>query len=206
MKKPTFSIVAMMVLASAALAADDVVIPDGVRYKKATEEVNERAKQKLLKVFTADAADAEVLRLFENKTLICGPGLWQKIKTDPALAATGEGKVTFRVPVLDDARKPTGKSYELKGQLFQSDVEVLAFWKAFSKYAEFTDLKVRKLTSRELEIYWTMISFDITEPVFVVEGKKHQILVQFTSPENLRVLWIDDFANMSLRDKNGQKK
>jgi hypothetical protein len=37
-----------------------------------------------------------------------------------------------------------------------------------------------------------VISFDITEPVFVVEGKKHQVLVQFTSPQTMRVGWIDD--------------
>lgn len=204
--------IAALVLAATVIAADEPVapvVPEGVRYKKASAEVNERAEQKLRRVFAADAADKDVLDLFEKKVLICGPGLWQEIKDEPAVATMGEGKVTIQVPVLDGTAKPTGREQKFKGQLFQTDEEVLAFWKAFSKHADFADFKVRKLTTEELRIYWAMISFDISEPVFVVEGKRHRILVQFTSPEQLRVAWIDDLANLSLRDKPdkpGEKK
>ena len=112
----------------------------------------------------------------------------------------GEGKVTIMVPVLDGEEKPSGQSSKLKGQLLQTDQEVLSrSGKPSHRHAGFTDITIRKLTSKELELYWAMISFDITEPVFMVEGNKHQILVQFTSPENLRVTWIDDLVLDSLQ-------
>jgi hypothetical protein len=196
--------VATILFAATAVAADDPVVPEGVRYKKASAEVNGRAEKNLLRVFTADAADKDVLDFFQKRVLICGPGLWQEIKGEPAVAKMVEGKVDITVPVLDGAGKPTGRDQKLKGQLFQTGEEVLAFWKAFCKHAEFTDTKVRKLTTEELKIYWAMISFDISEPVFVVEGKRHRILVQFTSPDDLRVMWIDDLANLRLVEDTGK--
>lgn len=185
-----------------AFSADDVAVPEGVKYKKASDEINEQARQKVLKVFKPDMADKEVLAFFESKTLICGPGLWDLIKTDPAMAKTGEGRVTFEVPILDKQHKPTGKSNRMKGQLFQTDEGLLAFWKVVFKADEFKEITIRKLTPAELKIYWAIISFDITEPLFVVEGKKQRILLQFTSPEKLRVAWIDDLANLEIK---GQK-
>ena len=79
---------------------------------------------------------------------------------------------------------------------------MLAFWRAFAKQAEFTELKIRKLNSEELSIFWAMISFDITEPIFIVEGKQQKVLLVFTSPDDLSVAWIDDYQHVSKEKPN----
>jgi hypothetical protein len=190
----------LCLLGLACLSVDDPVIPNGVNYKKTTDAINESARKKIGTLLAGNATDKDVLGFFQQNAVICGPGLWQQIKADPALAKIENGNVTFAVPVLD-AQGKTKRIDKLEGKLFQDDADVLAFWKAFPAKDELKDARIRKLTSDELSIYWSMISFDITEPVFIVESKNHRILMQFTSPDNLRVSWIDDFSNITM--KNG---
>ncbi|HET6248224.1 MAG TPA: hypothetical protein VFE47_11045 [Tepidisphaeraceae bacterium] len=197
-------LLAILVLVSSAHAADDVTIPKGVNYKKTTDAINDQAIQKIRQVFSAKAADKDVLAFFEEKVLICGPGLWREIKDEPAIAKLTLGQVTLQLPV-HDANGKVIRTDQLEGRLFQSDENVLAFWKVFAQKMDFTDYKIRKLTAAELEIYWAMISFDIAEPVFMVENKNHKNLVQFTSPEKMRVMWIDDYQHVSM-DKPAKAK
>jgi hypothetical protein len=46
-----------------------------------------------------------------------------------------------------------------------------------------------------------MYPFDLQEPLFILESKERKILVLFTSPEDLRILWIDDYQEMRLYEK-----
>jgi len=186
-------------------AEEDLIVPEGIRYKKAPVKANEEAKQALKKLFSGKATDQDVLSLLENKTLICGPGLWRDIKKDRTLSKLDKGKVAFQMPVLDNAGN-ISRMDKHEGKLFQSPDEVLAFWKAFSRRTDFTDLKVRKLNPEELKIFWAMIPFDITEPLFILESKKHKVLIVFTSPEKLKIMWIDDYQNITFKkDKSPNK-
>lgn len=186
----------LCLLGLACLAADDPVVPNGVNYKKTTDDINDSAKKKIEAIFSGKATDREILAFFQQNALICGPGLWKQIKADPTLAKMENGNVTFAIPVLD-AQGKTQRVDKLQGKVFQDDADVLAFWKALPGKDELKDARIRKLTSEELSTYWAMISFDITEPVFIAESKKHRMLLQFTAPDDLRVGWIDDFANIS---------
>ena len=170
--------------AAPAEGAEDVTIPPGIRYKKASPEVNEQAKQHLKTTFTAQAKDADVLSLFESH-VICGPGLWPDIKNNPAVSKLTKGTVT-----LNEGTQ------KLEGKLFQSPEEVLIFWNAFKQRTDFTGLKIRKLIPDELKTFWAMISFDIEEPIFILESPKHKILVDFTSDG--KILWIDDYQDFSV--------
>jgi hypothetical protein len=149
--------------------------------------------------------DDDVLSLFETKLLTCGPGLWRDIKKDGALSKLDGGKAVFNLPVRG-ADGSIVRTDKLEGKIFQSPAEVLAFWKAFKQRTDFTDLKIRKLNQEELKIFWAMIPFDITEPIFVLDSKKHKILVVFTSPEKLKIMWIDDYQDIRFRDQTSSKK
>ena len=107
------------------------------------------------------------------------------------------GKVAFQVPSLnDDGSIKEVKKFE--GKAFQTRNEILIFWKAFRTIADFTNFKIRKLNPTELRLYWAMIPYDITEPIFILQSKKHKILIAFNSPENLKISWIDDYQNIFL--------
>jgi hypothetical protein len=204
MRKHTLLILALLGLFATELSAEDPVVPEGVRYERASEKVNELARQKIQKLFTAKATDAEVLSLFDNKLLICGPTLWMQVKKDPAMAQIKAGEVGLRVPIFD-AKGAKIRTDRLEGKLFQSKEQVLGFWKVFAKQADFTDLKIRKLNPTELSVFWSMISFDITEPIFIVEGKRQKILLSFASSEDLKVSWIDDYQKARLQQDDVAK-
>ncbi len=184
----------LFVLAKPNFAQEALKIPDGVVYKEATAEVNEKAKALLLKTFSPEGDDENILSLFENN-LICGPGLWQKIKSDDAVSRIEKGIAIFRVPVL----APDGsvnRIDNLQGKHFQSPDDILAFWKTFKERTDLTDLKIRKLNEKEIEIFWAMIPFDIQEPLFILESENHKVLVAFTDPEDLKIMWIDDYQEL----------
>jgi hypothetical protein len=81
---------------------------------------------------------------------------------------------------------------------------VLLFWRAFSARTDFSGLKIRKLNAEELKIFWAMIPFDITEPLFILESEQHKLLVVFKAPDELRIAWIDDYQNVALKPQRNK--
>ena len=94
-------------------------------------------------------------------------------------------------------RVPTNKGVQLlEGKLFQTAAEVKTFWKLFLRTYKFDGSShVRRPTPAELNLYWAMIPFDITEPIFVVESKSAKILAQFVE-KDVKIMWIDDYQEM----------
>jgi hypothetical protein len=181
-------------------ADEPVRVPEGVRYKPASEKVNDAAKDVLRKRFTAKASDADAIALFGDGFLICGPGLWAELKSDESLAKLKNGRVNIEVPVVDKNGKVIRKD-KLEGKLFQTKDELLLFWKVFIKRTDLSGIKIRKLNTEELKLFWAMISFDITEPLFVLETKKHRVVVCFKAPDELKVVWMDDLQNLVRKEE-----
>lgn len=125
------NVVVVCMFTFVAHAEEESVIPKGIRYKKAPAEVNKKGEQALKRAFSLKSTDQNVLSLFENKTLICGPGLWRELKKDKVLSKLDKGKVAFQMPILDNNGN-ISRLEKHEGKLFQSPDEVLAFWKAFS--------------------------------------------------------------------------
>jgi hypothetical protein len=175
-------------------------VPDGVVYKKPSEAVERAALERLwshpLLSGERKFAGDEIL----NIPLICGPGLWQHIKDDGEMKKIATGDVNVNIPNANGTQK-------LKGKLFQTKQEVADFWKAFSKAYATDNPTIRRPTSAELRIYWAMILYDITEPVFVVESKSAALLVQFIEekarkvgePRKLKIAWIDDYKDLRMK-------
>jgi hypothetical protein len=191
-------------LAVSADGGDGFVVPKGIRYHKASKEANDAARKILARLFSGKATDKEVLAAFAE-TPICGPGLWRAIGDDPLMLAIKHGSVVFKTPVLDASGNPV-RVVEMKGKIFQSSEEILAFWKAFSKKTDFSGLKIRRPNPTELRIFWAMIPFDITEPIFILDSGKHKILAVFAAAKNLRIMWIDDYQNISFEKTATGKK
>ncbi len=195
--RPAVAVVLLAIGAAVAVAADPpaapVAVPAGVTYKPASAEVNAKATGLIEKTLAADATDDQVMTLFGDKALICGPGLWLDLKADKTLAKLVGGDVTIVVPITPrDGSKPHNQT--MHGKLFQSRADVLAFWHALATKSDLKAVTVRKLTADELKLYWSMISFDITEPVFVAEFGGRRLLLQSTAPDDLHVVWVDDLA------------
>jgi hypothetical protein len=194
------------ILACTLLRADEPVqVPKGVTYIPATDQINDAARQSLQEKFNVKASDEDVRALFEDM-VFCGPGMWLNIRNDENISKIKQGRFITKVPVL----KPDGRFDHfdsMEGKIFQTREQVLVFWKALVKQADLDKLTIRKLNQEELKIFWKLISFDITEPIFMVESDKHKFLVLFMSPrpekpdEKLKIMWIDDFQNFIFKDE-----
>ena len=174
------------------LLAEKLDIPKGVIYKKTTADDNRKAFDKLWQVFVV--GDRKATEDLSDTILICGPGLWHNIKDDPEMKKLKLGVTVFQVPNINGVQV-------LEGKLFQGKKEVADFWKAYwRKYKPDHQAKIRRPTPGELNLYWAMISFDITEPMFMVESKDATILTQF-SDKSLKLGWIDNYKEMRLKDE-----
>lgn len=169
------------------ILSTEPVIPKEVVYKKTTAEKNKQAIAKLSKIFRA--ADVKEMRDEQLAfPLICGAGLWAKLKDDTELKKIGQGRVEIGVPTDKGLQK-------LDGKLFQSKDEAAAFWRALQrKFKPDPKAVIRRPTPTEFSLYWAMISFDIEEPIFMVETKEFIILANFTN--DLNIAWIDDFKDV----------
>jgi hypothetical protein len=165
-------------------------------YKEAPDEINKKAEEKLARCFSNETSPEQLRQIFGD-VLVCGPFLWDKIRSRPQVASITTAETIFHIPQLDKDGKPNGEVVA-KGKLFQSADEIAHFWEAFSqRYDLAAEREIRKLNPRELQAYWAMIPFDITEPVFILESKDWSILTQFETGQ-MTIMWIDDYT--SLRD------
>jgi hypothetical protein len=177
-----------------ALAQEEVVVPEGVRYIKASAETNRLAEQKLRKFFSNQTTNEDILNLLNSNPLFCGPFLWEKLRKNKNVSVITTGNVNLEIPVFNENNERIDTEKK-EGKVFQSAEEALAFWKAFTATVDLKNYKIRKLNPYELQVYWAMIPFDITEPIFIVESKEYKFLTAFMSPDNLKIIWIDDYHN-----------
>jgi hypothetical protein len=202
--KRLFLILVALLLPALIRADEPVQVPKGIRYAAAPDEVNDAARQALRERFKADATDEDVRALFEDM-LFCGPALWRNLKDDEDLSKVKGNKLNLKIPVLK--RDGTHDRFDtMEGRIFRNE-QVLIFWKALVKQADFNDLKVRKLNPQELAIFWKMIPFDISEPIFIMESNKHKFLVLFLGPtpkkpdRPLKIMWMDDFRSFFIKEE-----
>ncbi|RPI78568.1 MAG: hypothetical protein EHM45_06115 [Desulfobacteraceae bacterium] len=189
MKKITYFLIAAAIFISAMTAQE---IPPGVRYIKASDELNGKALKKLETIFCQNPIKLNTL--FGSK-VVCGPQPWLTLKKENPLKDMNITPANIFVP------KSTGGAQKFEGALFQSKTEITAFCTSMEKYleADGSAFKIRKPNSIELQIYWAMIPYDITEPIFVADNKNHKLLMHFLE-DGETVLWIGDFNKMHIKN------
>lgn len=154
--------------------SEKVTIPDGVTYKYADNKVIEKAK-KLVRENLSDKPNYKILQ----STLIIGPELWKRFKDSKEIHKIEEGNVDFHVDDLI-----------LKGKMTQDLDDAKIVWDELRK--EITEsYTIRKATENELKYYWSVISFDIDEPLLILETKSHNYILNLLK-DDLKLMWLDE--------------
>ena len=166
------------------LKAQQIEIPKGVNYKYTSDENNDKAKTLLTKQLTNPDYS------FNSGMLIIGPRLWLRYKEIPVIRDIKAGNTTFQVPVLNKKGKPK-ETQALKGKLIQTFEDFKIVWSQVVSDYKGANITFRKLTPAELNYYWSIISFDIDEPLLIVEGGKYKLLVNLL-PKDLKIMWLDE--------------
>ena len=156
-------------------------LPPGAKYTASAEAIA-AAKADLSAHLTADATT--LTNLFIRPTM-CGPGLWDILKSSPHFSKPPIAKGTAKIPIGN------GQFQELPVALLQTEDEVTSFRKALADLLSTQGMLIIREPNRdEFMKYWAAIPFDkIDGPLLVAEGKDVCIFCQF---EKGKVFWADE--------------
>lgn len=153
---------------------ETIKIPKGVVYKYCDNDIVEKAK-KIISDNLSDKVDYKLLQ----PTLFIGPELWKTFKDNKKIQEIEKGNVTFHVDNL-----------ELSGKMSQDINDSKKIWNEFRKEIS-KDYIIRKANENELRYYWSVISFDIEEPLLILETKKHNYILDL-SQKDLKLMWLEE--------------
>lgn len=154
---------------------EKIKIPKGVVYNYADADIVEKAKA----LITADIADKSKYEI-SGKILIVGPQLWKRFQKIKPLKEIKGGNTTFMV---DGA--------QLKGKMTQNVEDSKKIWDQFLKEIENQDFIIRKANEKELKYYWSVISFDIDEPLLILDTNNRKYILNL-SPKDMKLMWLDE--------------
>jgi len=174
MKKLVLIVFVFTSFLSHAQKSEPVTIPNGVVYKYADAKVIEKAK-KLISDNLSSNNDYKIVQ----DNLIIGPELWKRFKDNTKIQNLEGRKVEFHV---DNAI--------LDGKMSQDMADSKIIWDEFKNEVS-KDYIIRKANKEELEYYWSVISFDIEEPLLIIETKEHNYILNLLK-KNLKLLWLDE--------------
>lgn len=153
---------------------EEIKIPKGITYKYCEAKTIEEAK----KLISENISDETKYTLSQD-ILIVGPQLWNRYKDIKRLNEIEGGNATFHVDNL-----------ELKGKMTQDIKDAKKVWDEFRKEVK-GEYKIRKANEEELKYYWSVISFDIEEPLLIVETKEHNYILNILK-KDLKLMWLDE--------------
>jgi hypothetical protein len=156
-------------------AQEKITIPKGIVYKYCDPKIVEKAKF----LITTNLTDSTKYDLCDN-ILIIGPVLWKRFKNIDILNKIEGGNTTFHVD-----------KDELSGKMTQDNADTKKVWTELRKEINGEKFIIRKLNEKELQYYWAVISFDIDEPLLVVETSSHKYILNILK-DSLKLMWLDE--------------
>lgn len=169
---------------SSAQKIETITIPKGIVYNYCSDKIIDKTK----KMITSNIADSTDYSLLQ-KTLIVGPVLWSRFKEYKKIQTIEKGKVSFHVDDLI-----------LEGKMSQDINDSKIIWNEFRK--EITEnYIIRKANEQELRYYWSVISFDIDEPLLIVETKNHNYILNVLK-KDLKLMWLDEVPPLNKESVN----
>lgn len=174
MKKVTLILFILLSCKSLAQKTENIIIPKGVVYKYSNAKIVEKAK----KLISDNLSENNDYKILQNN-LIIGPELWKRFKANEKIQKIEGGKVQFHVDDLI-----------LDGKMSQDMNDSKIIWDEFKNEVS-KDYIIRKANENELKYYWSVISFDIEEPLLIVETKEHNYILNLLK-KDLKLLWLDE--------------
>lgn len=155
---------------------EKITIPKRVVYNYANDKTNQKAKE-LIEESLLQKDNFKLL----GENLIVGPTLWKKFQNIETLKSI-PGNVIFHIDNLE----VDGKNCQILEDSKKIWIEVKK--EINEKYI------IRKANEDELDYYWSTISFDIEEPLYIIETDQHKYILNFIE-KDLKLFWIDEYPN-----------
>ncbi|ESU20961.1 hypothetical protein FCR2A7T_07330 [Flavobacterium cauense R2A-7] len=159
---------------SLAQKTETITIPKGIVYNYCDNKTIEKAK----KTIADNLSNNNNYTLLQDN-LIIGPELWKRFKDNKKIQQIEKGKVQFHVDNL-----------VLEGKMSQELNDSKIIWDEFRKEISQKYI-IRKANEEELKYYWSVISFDIDEPLLIIETKEHNYILNILK-DDLKLMWLDE--------------
>lgn len=174
--KLIFSFLLLLVFLSTFGQTDEKIkIPKGIVYNYCDKSIVDKAKQQIIDNIN-DSNQYELC----DKILIVGPVLWSRFKNNEILNNIKGGNTTF---LIDNS--------QASGKMTQNISDTKKVWAELRKEINGQDFTIRKLNEKELQYYWSIISFDIDEPLLIVETKEHKYILNILK-DSMKLMWLDE--------------
>jgi len=155
---------------------EKIEVPNGVVYKYCDSATYERAKTIVLQ----ELSGAPAYTLTKGVCFI-GPVLWSRYGKVASLKGIQGGNLTILGP----------KKETLTGKMTQSKKDFKLVWDNLRSEIQDNNFKLRKATAQELSYFWSVISFDIEEPLIIIETPEHNYILNL-SPKDYTLVWLDE--------------
>jgi hypothetical protein len=152
-----------------------IKIPKGIVYNYCDTAVYENAKNEILKELSEKENYALV-----GKMMFIGPMLWKRFSKNKELKNMEGGNTTLLVD-----------NQKLSAKLTQTLADSKKVWDELRKEMEGKTFTLRKANPDELQYYWSVINFDIEEPLVVVETDDRRYILNI-DPSTMQLLWVDE--------------
>lgn len=188
----------VLLLLSAVAFADEPIAPEGVTYVAAADAVNQTARDALTAAFSGDKLDLAGLisrGVEKNGKVLLGVYLSQILAKEPGYVQGSFAGGEYQLPlskkdgvIIHAMLLAANKQEQVKGL-----ADLLA-----GIYAPAKPFTIRKLTKDEMALVWFYVSWDLVEPLYLVEAGGHKLVFQF-DPTGTSLAWIEDMTEPCFR-------
>jgi hypothetical protein len=165
------------------------IVPEGIVYIKGDVQINDDAKKQLLKTFNDHEKGLYKLAKKQSGYFFLGPLLSSRIKEASPKLAADLRSVGYKIKITADFEP------KFNGLLAKTNNEKKLLSQLVSnRIGDTREIRLRRPKPDELAFMWYFISWDIQEPVFVLETDNHTFLVDLGAV-NEDQLWIEEISN-----------
>jgi hypothetical protein len=153
---------------------EKIEVPAGVVYNYCSAKTYENSKN----VIKENLSNMDEYSLVDE-IMFVGPVLWTRFQKIKLLGDIEGGNTTLLVD-----------NNKLSAKLTQSIDDGKKVWNEFRKEIDGKEFTLRKATAKELQYYWSVISFDIEEPLVILETAQERYILNI-SPKTMKLIWLD---------------
>lgn len=153
---------------------EKITIPNSVVYNYVSDKINDKAK----KLINESLSQKDNFNLLD-KNLMIGPTLWKRFQNIETMKSIPRN-VVFHIDNM-----------QVDGKMSENIEDSKKIWNEVKKEIS-ENYKIRKVNEDELKYYWSTISFDIEEPLLILETPQHIYILNFLK-NSMKLFWIDEF-------------